>query len=240
MLLSPQPKKSKIEMEDETLKKLQYLSVSAVKTQNTSDIMDIDQERKRKRESNTKEGSNEVINKPTENLSAEKTKDPNLRKLPFSIQSIVEEGSEEYIVKGDGPCLLRTTAAHIYGDENEGPQLARDLNTHLSNNRDYNEEKISADFPLTVTVGINGEIAVFENSKDYFDWLQESRRAAYKWSSCVDIIALTNRTHMDIDVVVYEQGHVPEIKSFKPDPKFPWKEDDMFKPNPQTEQNSIK
>ena len=165
-------------MEDETLKKLQYLSVSAVKTQNTSDIMDIDQERKRKRESNTKEESNEVINNPTENLSAEKTKDPNLRKLPFSIQSIVEEGSEEYIVKGDGPCLLRTTAAHIYGDENEGPQLARDLNTHLSNNRDYNEEKISADFPLTVTVGINGEIAVFENSKDYFDWLKESRRAA--------------------------------------------------------------
>ena len=71
-MLSPQPKKSKIEMEDETLKKLQYLSVSEVKTQNTSDIMDIDQERKRKRESNTKEGSNEVINKPTANLSAEK------------------------------------------------------------------------------------------------------------------------------------------------------------------------
>ena len=47
-------------------------------------------------------------------------------------------------------------------------------------------------------------------------------------------------THMDIDVVVYEQGHVPEIKSFKPDPKFPWKEDDMFKPNPQTEQNNVK
>ena len=77
------------------------------------------------------------------------------------------------MVKGDGLCLLRTTAMHVMGDENEGPQLARDLDTHLSANRGYYEDKLSADFPLTVTIGIRGETKIFEHSSDYFDWLQE-------------------------------------------------------------------
>ena len=63
-------------------------------------------------------------------------RDPKLRDLPPIVKHLVPEGSEEYIVKGDGPCLLRTTAAHTTGDENEGPQLARDLNTHMSNYRE--------------------------------------------------------------------------------------------------------
>ena len=45
----------------------------------------------------------------------------------------------------------------------------------------------------------------------------------------------TNMTHMDIDIIVYEEGHHPEIKSFKQDPNFPWKEDDMLKLNPLAE-----
>ena len=59
-------------------------------------------------------------------------RDPRLQELPKSVKPLVEVGSEEYVVKGDGPCLLRTTAAHTMGDENEGPQLARDKNTHMS------------------------------------------------------------------------------------------------------------
>ena len=162
-----------------------------------------------------REGSSLEISNWVDKKVVKQKRDPNLRALPSSVKAIVEEGSEEYVVRGDGPCLLRTAGAHLFGDENEGPQMARDLNTHLSYGRDYYEEKISADFPLTVTVGVNGEIARFENSNEYFDWLQESRRAAYKWSSCVDIMALSNMTHMDIDILVYEEGKVPEIRSFK-------------------------
>ena len=88
----------------------------------------------------------------------------------------VGKGSEEYVVKGDGPCLHRTTAAHITGDEEDGPQKARNLNKHLSNYTPWYKEKICGNFPLTIT------------SDQYFDWLQESREAAYKWSSCVDVM----------------------------------------------------
>ena len=44
---------------------------------------------------------------------------------------LVPKGSEEYVVRGDGPCLLRKTAAHMAGNEDEGLQLKRDLNTHF-------------------------------------------------------------------------------------------------------------
>ena len=51
--------------------------------------------------------------------------DTNIKELPESVKHMVEEGSKEFIVKGDGPCFLRTTAAHIMGDAHKGPELAR-------------------------------------------------------------------------------------------------------------------
>ena len=83
--------------------------------------------------------------------------DPNFKELPASVKPLVEEGSKEFIVKGDGPCFLRTTAAHTAGDEKSGPELARDLNTHQSMYRPIYEQKISADFPLKITVGVQGQ-----------------------------------------------------------------------------------
>ena len=56
--------------------------------------------------------------------------DPNLRELPKSTKPLVAVGSKEYVIKGDGPCLLRTTAAHIPGDQDEGPNLPGTL-THI-------------------------------------------------------------------------------------------------------------
>lgn len=160
----------------------------------------------------------------------EKSCDPDIRALPICVGAIVEKKSKEYVVKGDGPCLLRATAAHIAGNEEEGPNLARDLNTHQSEYRDYYEQKVSADFPLTITVGVQGEKKEFENSREYFDWLQESNKAAYMWRGCVDIIAIANMVHIEIDVVLYEKEKVLEIVSFKPDQEFPWKEEDPMKP----------
>ena len=81
---------------------------------------------------------------------------------------------------------FKTTAAHIVGDEKFGPQIARNLNTHELEHRKYYKEKISADFPLTITIGVQGHYKTFENSSDYFDWLQESKEAAYMWRGCVD------------------------------------------------------
>ena len=95
--------------------------------------------------------------------------DPNLKELPASVKPLVEEGSQEFVVKGDGPCFLRTTPAHIAGDEKNGPELARDLNTHQPMYRSYHEQKISADFPLKITIGVQGQFKVLEKSADYFD-----------------------------------------------------------------------
>ena len=132
---------------------------------------------------------------------------------------MVEANSQEYVVKGDGPCFCRTTAAHVYGDEEKGIELARDLNTHMALNRDYYVNKISADFPLEITIGISGENKWFENSHDYFDWLLESKQAAYRWRTCVDVIAMANMAQMDIDIVVHEEGTLPVLRHFCPNPE---------------------
>ena len=160
----------------------------------------------------------------------QKKRDPNLRELPEIVKPLVKKGSEEYIVKGDGSCMVRTTAANITGDEDNGPQLGRDLNTHLSNYREVYKEKISADFPLTITIGVKGETKQFNTSDEYFDWLQESKEAAFKWNTCVDVIAITNMTQLDIDVIVHEEGKKPIMNKFKPDPLFPWRVDDKMAP----------
>ena len=91
-------------------------------------------------------------------------------------------------------------------------------------------EKISADFPLTITVGVKGETITFETSDQYFDWLQESREAAYKWSSCVDVMGVSKMTQLDIDIIVHEEGKEPFLNVFKTVAKFPWKSDDKMRP----------
>ena len=50
------------------------------------------------------------------------------------------------------------------------------------------------------------------------------------WRGCVDVIATSNMTNMEIDIIIFEEGKVPEIRIFKPDHKFPWKDDDPMKP----------
>ena len=143
---------------------------------------------------------------------------------------MVEDKSEEYVVKGDGPCLLRTTAAHNYGNENEGVNMAQMLNKHQSNYKDHYKEKISVDFPMTVKLGRGGETRTFEKSDDFFNWLEGSEEATYLWRGCLDLMAVSNMLHMNIDLVLYEEGKKPDLVVFKPDLDFPWIESDPMKP----------
>ena len=117
-----------------------------------------------------------------------------------------------------------------FGDEDEGVNLARDLNKHLLNYKRYYVEKISADFPMTVKLGSGEKDKIFQNCEEFFSWLKGSDEATYMWRGCVDLVAVTNMTHMNIDLVVYEHGHKPELVFFKPDPMFPWMENDPMKP----------
>ena len=163
-----------------------------------------------------------------------KEKDPRVKELPESVKEMVDEGSKEVESTGNGSCLIGTTALHITGDEEQNQLIASDTNTHIAFNREYYLDKIAADFPITVKIGTNGRTKRFEKGEEdiYFDWLLENKDALYMWRGCVDIIALSNLYQMNVDCIVYLEGTTPEVKHFCPDPEFPWKEDDMMRPNP--------
>ena len=138
---SPDSKKSKIESEEEeTLKKVNSLSVSEsnhtdMKENVNEGNMEIDHERKRKRDEVAKE-------KPIEKTSNETTttkrtlpvkiNDPNTRSPPKQVQNVVSEGSKEAVVPGNGSCLIGTAVLHIEGDIENTPLLAKNLNTHMA------------------------------------------------------------------------------------------------------------
>ena len=105
------------------------------------------------------------------NSSDLKNKDPCIRELPDIVQQLLEEKSFEYVVTGDGPCLIRTSAAHTNLDQEEFVQQARDLNTHEAEYRKEYIKIIEADFPIEVTNGVNGETKIFKKGQenDFFD-----------------------------------------------------------------------
>ena len=246
--VSPDPKRYKAEQELPVEDTLQILKSLTVGGEEDMAVTEIDTQKKRKREVLQNLNSNENTAKETtevlethkkDNLVENETckkdnlveKDPNLRSLPDEVKKILGDDNREYIVKGDGPCLLRTTAAHIEGDEDKGIEMARNLNTHLALNRELYKEKLSSiDFPMEVTIGVKGQTKSFSNSDEYFDWLQEAKEAAYMWRGCIDVMAICNMAQMDIDIIIHEKGHKAQLRSFEPDPKFPWKEEDPMKP----------
>ena len=94
--------------------------------------------------------------------------------------------------------------------------------------------KIAADFPFTAHIGLNGRTMRFEEDL-YFDWLLENKDAIFMWRGCVDILAVSNLYQMEVDCIVYLEGTPPEVKHFCPDLDFPWRDEDMMKPNPQSQ-----
>ena len=98
-------------------------------------------------------------------------RDPNIKELPDIVKHVLNEESFEYIVTGDGPCLIRTTAAHTKGDQDEFEQLARDLNTHEARYRNKYMKLIEADFLMKVTIGVKGETKTFKKGQEneFFD-----------------------------------------------------------------------
>ena len=241
--LSPDPKRYKaghVQPVEEALDRLKSLSVEG---EEDMDFIETEVQKKRKR------GSTDITIPNISNISVNVTKitmenrekeeivekDPNLRDLPAEVKEIVGNERKEYMVKGDGPCLLRTTAAHTEGDEDKGIEWARNLNTHEALYRDYYNEKLSSnDFPMIVTVGVKGETKTFTNSEDYFDWLVQAKEAAFMWRGCIDVMAISNMAQMNIDIIVHENGQKAQLRSFEPDIKFPWKDEDPMKPeNPE-------
>ena len=127
----------------------------------------------------------------------------NVKELPEIVKRKCPD-SKEYFVIGDGACCLNCLAAWIFLDPKEGPTLGRDLNTHIAEYRPYYKNKLS--FPLTITNG-GGERQVFEEGEEdkFFDTLVTSSAASYMWRESHDMIAVSNFTNMEVEVIVYDQ-----------------------------------
>ena len=103
----------------------------------------------------------------------------------------------------------------------------------MSKHRNYYLDKISAEFPLTVKIGINGDTKTFRKGEEgsFFDWLTGSPDSFYMWRGCVDVIGICNLYQMDVDIIVHMEGTSLEVRHFCPDTNFPWNENDKLKPD---------
>ena len=155
---------------------------------------------------------------------------PNVRELPECVRRLYPD-SLQFCVPGDGACCLNCLAAWILLDVSMGPQLARDLNTHMAEYREY--YKLKLPFPLTITIA-GGERMVFDEGEEnhFFEMLVASPEASYMWRGSADIIALTNFTQMKIEIAIFNQHteKVDEVQKYEPDLNFPWKEGDANAP----------
>ena len=43
------------------------------------------------------------------------------------------------------------------------------------------------------------------------------------------MIAMSNMANVEIKVIIHEEGKQPEIQLYKPDPKFPWKQENPMR-----------
>ena len=101
----------------------------------------------------------------------------NVKELPICVRQIYKN-SVQFCVPGDGACCLNCLAAWILLDVSQGPQLARDLNTHLAEYREYYVQKLV--FPLTIIIA-GGEQKMFKKGEenDFFDMLVTSPEASF-------------------------------------------------------------
>ena len=101
----------------------------------------------------------------------------NVKDLPHCVSSLYPD-SLQYCVPGDGACCLNCLAAWILLDVSRGPQLARDLNTHMAEYMEYYINKLT--FPLTIIIA-GGERAVYDQGEEneFFDMLVSSPEACF-------------------------------------------------------------
>ena len=77
-----------------------------------------------------KDNNSEDMNSKPSN--AKELKDSNIVELPKQVVSLVNVGSKENGVPGEGHCLIGTTALYTAGDVETTVEVARNVNTHLA------------------------------------------------------------------------------------------------------------
>ena len=109
-----------------------------------------------------------------------------LTNLPNVVANTLPEHKDSVLqlVLGDGACYMRCLAVHLGKNEEEGLELSKQYNKHLSTNREVSSKFIS--FPKTTTVSTQmGKIEeTYEDTEEdrnrYFDHL-ETDEAIRMW-----------------------------------------------------------
>ena len=116
-----------------------------------------------------------------------------------------------------------------------GPQTGRDLNTFIASYRGHFQPLL--EFPMDIVIGVGGKTIRFEKGEEdsFFDTLVSSQEMSFMWRNGFDVQALTDMTHLPIEVTVFnaESNSVENIQTFEPTPNFPWNENDSMKPTTQ-------
>ena len=248
-----EPKKKRAAEDDEMRERSENMDRKIMEKRKREELEEV-LRKKSMEETKRKENMNHELNKKRKKKEKQKHKEQNATKLQDKLnnetfkedkslfqKSNIKELPEkvkhlhpdclEYCVRGDGACCLNCLAAWIYLDETQGPQLGRDLNTHLAQYRPYYKDKLV--FPLTITV-LGGLLRTFDKGEEeeFFDYLLESPEASFMWRESADMIGLTNFTQMEVEVNIYNREADSVITQiYKPDPEFPWNTDDANSPN---------
>ena len=127
--------------------------------------------------------------------------------LPNVVVNTLPEHKDSVLqlVLGDGACYMRCLAVHLGKNEEEGLELSKQYNKHLSKNREVSSNFIS--FPKTTTVSTPmGRIEetykdTEEDRNRYFDYL-ETDEAIRMWREGEDMIAIATYFNVPIEVVV--------------------------------------
>ena len=96
--------------------------------------------------------------------------------IPNNLKQFVEKGSMELIVKSDGACGANAAAAHIFKDQNKGPELNMIKNTHIVDQWPFYKDKVSLPYERKVGVGAGAKTVKFKDGEVKIEGLATKTR----------------------------------------------------------------
>ena len=142
------------------------------------------------------------------------------KEIPPNLKHLVDKESMELVVKSDGACGTNAVAAHIFNDQNRGPEVTMIKNTHIGDHWDYYKDKISLPYERKVGVGASAIIVKFKDGEEeQFLKFLRSEDSKYLWSDSVDLHAMCNIYQFKIKVIrtLGDDDMNPKVYYFEPD-----------------------
>ena len=180
---------------------------------------DEDKEAPKKRKSSKKK----KINKKRQKKSKENVENiilpEKFRKIPDNIINLVKPGDIILNANPNGACGPNAAAAHIFEDQNEGPELRKAMNDHITKYWSHYQTKI--DFPYEREVGNAGDKVYFEAENGLLDFISNDERATYLWSDYEELHAISNLYQIKIKVIsLASPDSIPVVSMIGPEPEL--------------------